>query len=147
MASEDLRHLIPPDTRGRNAALLAFGCVVFGALLMRGGEELVTLRASAVGVNASHARALGTTETTLRPPLLFKRATGVGVLTVICFPACSHVYMDGRVDLGASPIWQKQVPAGTHRLRLVADGAPERLREVEVDDDELVTVKQTMTEG
>jgi hypothetical protein len=153
MDAEDLRHLIPPDTRRRNAALLAFVCVLVGALLMRGGERLVELRGSGwgmLGTNASRAHRLRVHEAKLMvyepkldPPPLFD---GTGVMTVICFPACEHVFDNGR-DLGESPIWQKQVTAGEHRLKLISANPPAtKILTVRIAGDELKTVKQTMNE-
>jgi hypothetical protein len=72
--------------------------------------------------------------------------TGTGVLTVICFPACDHVFDNGR-DLGASPIWQKQVSAGEHRLKLTTANPPAtKILTVFVAADELKTIKQTMSQ-
>ena len=71
--------------------------------------------------------------------------TGTGVLTVVCWPACDHVFDNGR-DLGASPIWQKQVPAGEHRLKLTTSNPPAtKILSVIVAADELKTIKQPMT--
>jgi hypothetical protein len=68
------------------------------------------------------------------------------VLTVICFPACDHVYDNGR-DLGASPVWQKQVQAGEHRLKLTTATPPAtKILSVIVAADELKVIKQPMTQ-
>src|SRR5262245_2016752 len=121
---DDLVDLIPPDRRRRNAALLAFGCVIAGALIMRGGESLV---AAAEWIGVGHlvprdrAIALASaSESAITPaPLavIQGRAPAPTSLTVICFPACDHVVFDRR-DLGASPIWRRATTPGEHTLRL-----------------------------
>jgi hypothetical protein len=54
--------------------------------------------------------------------------------------------LDNGRDLGASPIWQKQVSAGEHRLKLTTTTPPAtKILSVVVRADELKTIKQSMS--
>jgi serine/threonine-protein kinase len=61
---------------------------------------------------------------------------------VVCFPACDQVLDNGRA-LGPSPIFQRPVSAGEHRLKLSAGNAVKVITIV-VAENELKIVKQPM---
>jgi hypothetical protein len=84
------------------------------------------------------------TPTASAPPARRDPPSGTGVLTVICFPACDHVYDNSR-DLGMSPVFQKEVPAGEHRLKLTTSNPPAtKILTVIIAADEMKTIKQPM---
>jgi serine/threonine-protein kinase len=64
------------------------------------------------------------------------------LLSVVCFPACDQVIDNGK-PLGPSPIFQRPVPAGEHRLKLSA-GSAVKVITTSVAESELKIVKQPM---
>ena len=68
-----------------------------------------------------------------------------GFLSIVCFPACDQVIDNGK-PLGPSPIWQRPVTVGEHRLKLTTSNPPAtKIVSVIVAAEELKTVKQTMS--
>jgi hypothetical protein len=65
-----------------------------------------------------------------------------GQLTVVCVPACDEV-LDGRSSLGPSPVFQRNVRAGTHHLTLRTTTA-ERVADIVVSPGEQAIVKKSM---
>ena len=141
--SGSLAELVPPDRRRRNAVLFGLSCAMMGALMTWSVEALATWDPLPGGWFAFRGRAVESPEhaTTLTEPApelatfstlrrldspgkpevggAFKPAPldGQSMLTVICFSACDDVTLDGA-SLGASPVWQKLIAPGTHRLGL-----------------------------
>ncbi len=67
-----------------------------------------------------------------------------GQLTVICIPACTQVFDNGKA-LGSSPIFKQAVNVGSHRLKLVGDGGYTKVVSVTVVVDQLSVVRQSMS--
>ena len=67
-----------------------------------------------------------------------------GLLTVVCYPACDEVLLDGQA-LGPSPVFKHPVAFGSHSLVLkTTDPAVSRPVEVSVQGTEPVVVRQSM---
>ena len=68
-----------------------------------------------------------------------------GLLTVVCYPACDEVTVDGRA-WGPSPIFKEAVTPGAHKLVLkTADPPVTREVDVNVGTEEPAIVRQQMT--
>jgi len=68
----------------------------------------------------------------------------LGLLTVLCTPACDDV-LDGGRSLGPSPVFKVSVAAGSHRLTLRTDDPPvKKVVNVVVTEDDTTVVRESM---
>jgi serine/threonine-protein kinase len=68
----------------------------------------------------------------------------IGQLTVVCYPACDDVLIDGK-SVGPSPIFKQTVSKGTHRVKL-RTLEPEAMKvvDVSVSGEDPVVLRQSM---
>ena len=70
------------------------------------------------------------------------KSGGMGRITVFTVPS-SKVYLGGKL-LGNSPIANRQVPAGSYSLKLVAPNHPNKTVRVQVKAGETTRVRQRL---
>jgi hypothetical protein len=130
-------------------ALFGLGAMIAGGLLVLTGEAAFRYASSYASEPPWTLRAHQNAFEIAPPVATFPRPrtdlsepVSTGQLTVVCFPACEHVVVGGR-ELGPSPLWQHELPAGPVDVSVRAGAVTKRCH-VEVGANPVTVLKLVM---